>query len=236
MAGTVRDVLTVAKRNLGFIEGPNNKNPYAPLVGHANHQPWCASFVAAVFKRAGVPLPSTSAYTPTMANGFIREGRWHDTGKAGDVVFFEWPSMGRIAHVGIVEVVEGRGTYICIEGNTDSAGGRTGGRVMRQVRGANIAGFGRPAYAAPRRAVPAKDPVLQLGDKGDRVKDVQRALVRGGFLKPKKGEAMARLVDGDFGGRTKTALVALQTKHKVKPTGTTTTATWAALRAYPDKR
>lgn len=190
---TLKDTLDIARRNLGFVEGPNNDNPYAPLVGHANHQPWCASFVAAVMKRAGVELPSTSAYTPTMANGFKKAGRWHSKGQAGDVVFFEWPGMGRIAHVGLVEVANADGTYICIEGNTDSRGGRTGGRVMRQHRKASIAGFGRLVYAKepvkapvkkvvpPKTNVPAgNSPVLGLQEPklyGPKVADVQRHLL-----------------------------------------------------------
>ena len=154
--GTVAAVLEVARRNIGFVEGPkNNQNPYAPFVGHANYQPWCASFVAAVMKRAGVPLRSTSAYTPTMANGFKADGRWGSTPKVGAVVFFQWPSMGRIAHVGIVETVNRDGSIVAIEGNTDSRGGRTGGRVMRQARKANIAGYGYPAYVAPPKPKPS---------------------------------------------------------------------------------
>lgn len=190
MAGTLNDVLAVARRNLGFIEGKNNENPYAPLVGHANNQPWCASFVAAVFKRAGVRLPNTSPYTPTMAGGFKNEDRWYSSGRVGDLVFFQWPSMGRIAHVGIVERVEltkSGPVYTCIEGNTDSAGGRTGGRVMRQLRRANIAGFGRPVYATrptgrPLTNVPpGLSPQLGLMNPplyGPKIADIHRAFIK----------------------------------------------------------
>lgn len=239
MPGTLKDVLEVGRRNLGFVEGPGeNENPYAPLVGHANFQPWCASFVAAVFKRAGVSLPSTSAYTPTMANGFKSQGRWHSKGKAGDLVFFEWPGMGRIAHVGIVETARRDGSYVCIEGNTDARGGRTGGRVMRQVRRANIVGFGRPVYVAPKRNDPAKapakpaDPVLRRGSQGARVADVQRALVRGRFLVPARGQTRRSAADGDFGPKTEAAVRHLQVKHKLKVTGVVGSLEWKALRTY----
>lgn len=234
MTGTLLDVMAVARRNLGFIEGPgNNENPYAPFVGHAQGQPWCASFVAAVFKRAGVPLPSSSAYTPTMANGFKREGRWHSVGQPGDLAFFSWPGMGRIAHVGIVEKRLGNGRYQVIEGNTDTKGGRTGGRVMRQVRQAHIAGFGRPAYAtAPQPD--ADSPRLLRGAGGpgstraqrDKVRDVQRALHKGGYLKGKQ----AVVVDGDFGLGTETAVRALQRDHGLVSNGQVGPSEWAALR------
>ncbi len=146
MAGTRADFLYRLRKELGFVEGPNNWNPYAAEVGHANNQPWCASFVAAMAKRAGVALPSTSAYTPTMANGFKRIDRFDYLPRIGSLVFFEWPNMGRIAHVGVVEAIRDDGALVTIEGNTDSAGGRTGGRVMRQVRRANIAGYGHPDF------------------------------------------------------------------------------------------
>ena len=38
--GTLAAVIEVAERNIGFIEGPNNKNPFAPFVEHPYHQPW----------------------------------------------------------------------------------------------------------------------------------------------------------------------------------------------------
>lgn len=171
---TVQATLDVARRNVGFIEGPGeNENPYAPFVGHAQGQPWCASFIAAVCKRAGLKIPSTSAYTPTMANGFKSINRWYAKGRPGDIVFFQWPSMGRIAHVGIVETVHPDGSYTCIEGNTDSAGGRTGGRVMRQRRRSNIAGFGRPWYYTGNRTLRRQEPAM----KGEDVRTMQKKLV-----------------------------------------------------------
>lgn len=246
--GTLAAVLEVARRNIGFVEMPNNGNPYAAVVGHANHQPWCASFLAAVFFRAGVPLPSTSAYTPTMAAGFKRAGRWSHTGQKGDVVFFEWPSMGRIAHVGVVEEVRSDGSYLTIEGNTDSAGGRTGGRVMRQVRRANIAGFGRPVYRVPVvppvpgrvpvRITPVDEarnsPVLEKGDTrpAAKIKDVQRALHKLGFLKG----AQAAVVDGHYGQKTYEAVRAFQRAHRMRVDGVTGPATWAKLREQVHRR
>lgn len=181
--GTVQAMLEVAQRNVGFVEGPNNWNPYAPLVGHAQNQPWCASFLAACAKRAAVRLRSESPYTPAMANGFKAQGRWHTIGQVGDFVFFHWPSMGRIAHVGVVESLRQDGCYITIEGNTDSVGGRTGGRVMRQVRRAHIAGFGRPVYVTPpvTNVPEGRSPHLSYrlpNYYGPKVADIQRGFIK----------------------------------------------------------
>ena len=218
MSGTLADLLDVASRNVGFIEGPDNENPYAEVAGHVPNQPWCASFVVACFKRAGVELFGHSAYTPTFANAFKTAGAWGHEGKPGDVVFFEWPSMGRIAHVGIVEKRNEDGSYVCIEGNTDVAGGRTGGRVMRQLRRANIAGFGRPVYAAApaKKAVPKKastnvpagaSPTLGLQNPplyGPKVADVHRYLIS---LDPKNRERLGDDVAAKRYGRHTSVLV-----------------------------
>lgn len=226
MSGTVADILAVAKRNVGFIEGPNNDNPYAAVAGHPNHQPWCASFVVACAKRAGVHLPSYSAYTPAMAQGFKNAGRWHTGGaQVGDIVFFQWPGMGRIAHVGIVRSVGPDGSLETYEGNTDVKGGRTGGRVMVQVRRANIAGFGRPAYYPPaKKATSTAFPVISLGSKDMKhVVDLQTALVKHAFLKRAD-------VDGIFGRGTLAALKAFQKATGLVQSGKTDAPTVAALR------
>ena len=146
---TAADVLAHARSELGTVEQPRNSNrtEYADEADHANGYAWCATFLVAMFRRAGMRLPSESAYTPTMAQGFRSIGRFHSSPRVGDVVFYHWPELGRIAHVGIVESIRPDGRIVAIEGNTDSAGGRTGGKVMRQVRKAHIAGYGRPRYA-----------------------------------------------------------------------------------------
>ena len=92
-------------------------------------------------------------YTPTGASQFKRAGRWYKEAKAGDIVFFYSPAMGRIAHVGIVESVEGN-KITTIEGNTSGTqGDRNGGECRRKtlnnfsVGGKNwINGFARPVY------------------------------------------------------------------------------------------
>lgn len=92
-------------------------------------------------------------YTPSGAGQFKKAARWHTTPKAGDVVFFFSPAMGRIAHVGIVESVEGN-KITTIEGNTSGThGDRNGGECRRKtysgysVGGRNwVNGFGRPVY------------------------------------------------------------------------------------------
>ena len=73
-AASADDVLRHAATELGTVEGPNNATEYAAEAGHAPHQPWCATFLVAMFRRAGMRLPNESAYTPTMYQGLRREG------------------------------------------------------------------------------------------------------------------------------------------------------------------
>lgn len=92
-------------------------------------------------------------YTPSGAGQFKKAGRWHAVPQAGDVIFFFSSAMGRIAHVGIVETVEGN-RITTIEGNTSGThGDRNGGECRRKtynnfsIGGKNwVNGFARPVY------------------------------------------------------------------------------------------
>jgi peptidoglycan hydrolase-like protein with peptidoglycan-binding domain len=177
---SAQDVLRVARSQLGFAEKPpgSNRSPYGawyPMDG----QPWCAMFVSWCAHRAGAAaLIPKHAYTPTGAAWFRERDQWGTKPRIGAIVYFRWPSMKRIAHVGIVESVRGDGAVVVIEGNTDTAGGRTGGRVMRQVRRANVAGYGYPAYGRASTVAAAAPAALDVdGELGPLTwKALQRVL------------------------------------------------------------
>lgn len=222
---TAAAALEVARRNLGVVEGKNNWNPYAGLAGHANNAAWCATFVVACLVRAGVAKTGDpSAWTPSLKARHTPVAR-KDV-RPGDLMFLYFPSLGRVAHTGFVEAVFP--TYVVtIEGNTDVAGGRTGGKVMRKARSYKGLSFVRPPYAepkpapAPKKAAPP-DPVLRIGNRGQAVLNIQRALVKHG----------QRLVlDGDFGPATRRAVIAFQRKRGLVADGIVGPATWAALRS-----
>lgn len=150
-------VLNNFRSELGTVEGPrNNETKYAEEAGHAPYQPWCATFVVAMFRRAGMTLPSESAWTPSMLNGLKQKGRVVKDPQPGALAFLYFRNLGRVAHVGIVESVRPDGRFVTIEGNTDVRGGRTGGRVMRKVRSRAGWTFAMPEYdneeKAPRRS------------------------------------------------------------------------------------
>jgi surface antigen len=166
--------LAAAAGEIGYLEAPagSNRTKFAAEAGHANGYPWCATFLVAIAARVGLELPSTSAYTPAMANGFRAAGRWHTTPQPGDFAFFDFPdNVRRIQHVAVVEAVNPDGSLTTIEGNTSpSATGSqaNGGGVWRRRRARGLVlGYGRPAYAPAlpaheRRAVVVRNHVRTL--------------------------------------------------------------------------
>jgi hypothetical protein len=115
------------KEATGKNDGPQIK-AYLIVSGLPEGHPWCAAFVAWCFKTAGIKA-TRSAYSP---NWFPR-ARIVKNGKVGDVIGIYFPKMGRIAHVGFWDSINGAFT-ICVEGNTNDEGSREGNRVVRKRR------------------------------------------------------------------------------------------------------
>lgn len=152
---TASAMIAAALDEVGTVEQPpfSNRTPYAALAGHANGQPWCATFLVAMAHRIGLVLPSESAFTPTMALGFQHVGRWHTADpQPGDIVFYDFSAPhGEIDHVGLVVSLAG-GVLRTIEGNTSpgtKGSQNNGGGVWARTRSLSDAvGFGRPDYTA----------------------------------------------------------------------------------------
>lgn len=168
---TKTQVLDWFRGELRYREGKNNYNKYAKIAGHKNNEAWCATFEVAGFRSLKMKLGNESAYTPTLLSSLAHlkiEGP-----KAGALAFLYFPSLGRVAHVGIVESVRSDGRFVTIEGNTDVVGGRTGGRVMRKVRSENGFTFVMPEYDPEPKSKPVVKPVAK--NYGNCVK-LQRAV------------------------------------------------------------
>lgn len=152
-------VLRIARAEVGYQESPagSNRTKYGAWYG-LDGSAWCAQFVSWVFDQAGMRLPASTSkgfgYTPAGAAWFRSIGRWADatvTPLPGWVPFYDFPGDGvdRISHVGIVDTPRAGGCR-AIEGNTDEAGGRTGGKVMLKDRTAagGLVGYGVTFTAA----------------------------------------------------------------------------------------
>lgn len=143
-----------ALAQVGYTEGANNWNKYAPSwtqAGgwNAQNQPWCDVFVDCAFIECfGIDLASKLTYQPkggfsalcsTSANYYKANGAWFSTPAKGDQVFFY--SGGGINHTGIVVDVTG-GLVVCVEGNSSDAVRKNTYRLGDSY----IAGFGRPNW------------------------------------------------------------------------------------------
>ncbi|MGH2820612.1 MAG: peptidoglycan-binding protein [Actinomycetota bacterium] len=214
---TARQILDIARRELGTEESPPNSNNvkysrWYPMVG----SPWCAMFVSWVLDRANVE-GYRHAYTPAGADLFKSRGRWTGNPKPGDVVYFDFPdSLHRIQHVGFVEGVAGD-TITCIEGNTSVTSNDNGGKVMRRSRPRSyIVGYGRPPYDGEGRVDPpgGRDSAkgwFGLGDSGGDIRVWQRQL---------NAVMEADLdVDGEFGPKTLEVTKKFQRKYDLEVDG-----------------
>lgn len=121
--------------------------------------PWCATFVSAVFMKAGqvnLILPSCSC--PTMVRGAQARGIWVENDayvpERGDIIFYNWDDSGKgdcktgAYHVGIVADVNS-GIITVIEGNFDTNnknGDDTVGIRYKEINGRFIRGFEVPKY------------------------------------------------------------------------------------------
>lgn len=217
------DLIKVARSQLGVKESPagSNKVKYSKWYGLVG--PWCAMFVSWCADQAGIPVSviPKHAYTPSGRNWFKARGQWGSTPQVGAIAYYNLAGLGRISHVGIVEKVLSDGSFYAIEGNTDEAGGRTGGKVMRKHRkylGAG-GGFGYPAYDGkstnPKVSTPSTSAyedgdakhsfgsrIMRKYDGGTDVRRLQELLKSAGYD--------PGLIDGQFGPGTEEALRAFQ--------------------------
>lgn len=175
---TAARVLEVARAELGQHEDPfgSNRTKYGKWYG-MNGVAWCNQFVTWVLHHAGAEEIPKFAYTPASEQWFRDHGAWKGrdyTPKPGDLVWFNFPGDGvnRTSHIGIIEGNLADGRRATIEGNTNGAGGRTGGMVMRHNRSVagGIVGYGVITYqgGAPEPTPQEDDDVIVIYkvDKG----------------------------------------------------------------------
>ena len=215
MAGTAADMLRVARSQIGVKESPRGSNRVKYTRWYGLTGPWCAMFVSWVARQAGVDksVIPTHAYTPSGRNFFRGKNRYYRKPKVGDIVYYQFPGFSRVSHVGIVEKVHSDGSWTAIEGNTDSAGGRTGGQVMRKRRYSvgRLGGFGRPAY---KKSTSKKTTTPSKPKKSSGKLSVDGAF--GPATIRKLQSVTGTAVDGIFGRNSKRAL---QRKLGVKADG-----------------
>lgn len=155
---TFEQMHAVQVSQLGQHEDPANSNrtKYGAAYG-MNGQPWCDIYQWWCSVDAGWKDAPKFSYTPSHAQFYKDRGAWLPASAfreapIGSHVFFDFPGDGvnRISHIGWKEGMTASGQVATIEGNTNDAGGRTGGMVMRHNRtvAGGIVGFGVITYQA----------------------------------------------------------------------------------------
>jgi len=151
------DVVNAAYHQVGFRESPpkSNRGPQVDLYTGGRAEPWCAHFIAWLFRALGDPLPGDVAPTPKRANPlasvsftervFSEHGWLVMMPQVGDLIFYKdrgQSDPGRGRHIGLVVAVTGD-TVRTVEGNWGDA------VVHRTLRRGDprISGYGRPPYA-----------------------------------------------------------------------------------------
>lgn len=259
-ARTLARIAAVHRSQLGVRELPAGSNKvryntwyYGREVSGPKYS-WCDVGQSWAFDQIDALdlIGGKHAYTPDHAQWFRDHGQWSATPVLGALNFMWHADLSRIAHVGWVEAIaaDGHSWWDNIEYNTDVAGGRTGGQVMRQRRttsGGHDSGFGVvhydtsadvvdlgaislaaatiPAQGGSTRA-PMRLPVVQAGhDAGGWDFLAQRALAEAGLYRGP--------IDGVLspGGASDRAIRDLQARAGETVDGVIGGNTWAALMA-----
>lgn len=141
---TTRDcVLGCAREEVGVKERTGNNDGdrvklYLASTGLSEGYPWCAAVVAFLFGLCAADNPG-SAYCPDwFKSGDVIYRRGSDKNdfdvcRPGDLIGIWFSDKRRIAHMGMIEDVEGQ-KVTTLEGNTNEAGGRDGEGFYRKYR------------------------------------------------------------------------------------------------------
>ena len=154
--GTVKNLLTIARKELGNTESPtgSNRTKYGKWFG-LDGNPWCMMFIAWCFSMADVELPKKTASCGDLMRAAQAAGCWVTTNfQPGDVAIFDFSGQRKTTqHCGIVELELPDYGVQTIEGNTSERGSQdNGGMVCRKNRAQKyIIGAVRPQFEAEEK-------------------------------------------------------------------------------------
>ena len=136
--------MKAAANEVGYKEGANNDNKFAKIAGHANNQPWCATFVRACFikgkEEKAIPNTAYCPYIEAWAREHNRIVPLKEA-KRGDLILFDFTRTGKADHVGILDFdydPTKPNLIRTIEGNTGSQSQTNGDGVARKNRATSL--------------------------------------------------------------------------------------------------
>lgn len=102
---SIQAVINAARKEIGYKEGKANDNKFAKIAGHANNQPWCATFIRACFIQGGEEkaIPNT-AYCPYLESWAREHNRIVPLSEAkrGDLALLDFSRSGKAEHVAML--------------------------------------------------------------------------------------------------------------------------------------
>ena len=152
---TKTKVIELAVAEVGYVEGKNNDNKFASVAGHANNQPWCNTFISAIFIQAGLheAIPITASCAKTLAWALKHKRLIQvEKAKAGDLLIFDFTKSGQSEHIGLAikDFDVKAKTIQTIEGNTGEKSQANGEGVYIKTRSKDfIKAVIRPFYETP---------------------------------------------------------------------------------------
>ncbi|MFJ9558259.1 CHAP domain-containing protein [Nocardiopsis sp. NPDC101807] len=206
-------MITLARSQVGYRETGNNDTKYNRWLGripgypHDGYgYPWCHAFLSWLLAQTGNAGAGPRTAGCEVGVGWFRtRGRYHNTPKVGDFVYY---GAGGGTHVELVIGVSSS-SITTIGGNTSGAlnGAYYNGNgvYLKSVSRSStrIHGYGRPDYTATGTGsgnTTWEDQLIGLkkGDKGEAVKAIQEMVAHAGFRKALGSDG----VDGDYGSST----------------------------------
>lgn len=172
---------------------------------------WCADqarLVGAIPKENNVS--NMMRYYQNLGRFYPREAR---IPSVGDLIFFS-SSAGR--HIGLVLATDGK-RVATVEGNTSNA------VRLRDysLSDSSIVGWGAPDYDGCTQEIDKEELTLmelKQGDRGEAVRALQIRLLYEGYKLGSYGNKKDG-ADGQFGSKTRAAVLDYQTKHGLTPDG-----------------
>ena len=157
MPASVKQVLDIARAEIGVKEYPAKSNRVKYSEAYGMIDAWCMMFIWWLFREAGAPElfygSNKTASCPTFARWAKARGELVTSDyEPGDIVLFSFSSKYPFQHVGICESVT-MASITTIDGNTSLTSQDNGGAVMRRTRSVKtVVGAYRPAYAEEKKS------------------------------------------------------------------------------------
>lgn len=167
------DIVNIARTQLGFVEGPNNDNPFGTWYGIPNES-YCAMGISWCFAQINAShliaaqTPKGFSYCPAGLTWFQKNKQVVDKYSAlpGDLVFFSWSGNGVADHVEIVEAASKDGlTTIGFNTGPESYAGNQAngdGCYRRHRPYLYVLAIVRPAYtgsSSPSKSAGSSKPI-----------------------------------------------------------------------------